>query len=239
MFKRHQKDMKHHLLHTPLFQNLPENDYAFLSEHSSEKSFKRDEVIFKSGEPAQTLYVVLSGQVKLYNIRSGSNKEEIVCLIHQNGHFCLAPLMSREISHMSAKALEDCDLIAIPRTTIEQLVDQSHTFAKNVIRSLAGKECDLCEQVCDLSLTSPKERLAKYLLEQFQLAGKPSFKLSIRQNELASHLGTVRENLSRNLAALKKAHIIEMKAGMIKILNELELKNIADRKQHEALVVID
>src|SRR5690606_15248140 len=175
---------------------------------------------------------------KLYNIRSGSNKEEIVCLIPPNGHFCLAPLMSREISHINAKALQDCKLIAIPRTTIEQLVDQSHAFSKNVIKSLAGKECDLCEQVCDLSLTSPKERLAKYLVDQFQLSGKPSFKLPIRQNELASHLGTVRENLSRNLAALKKARIIEMKAGMIKILDVRELKNIADRKQHDSLPVI-
>ena len=231
--------MKQHFLRITLFQNLSEKDYDFLSSNTTEESFKRDEVIFTSGTPSKKLYLLLSGQVKLYNIRNGSDKEEIVCLINPFGYFCLAPLLSREISHINAKALEDCEVLAIPRTIIEQLVDQSHAFSKNVIRALAGKECDLCEQICDLSLTSPKERLAKYLLEQSQLAGKPSFRLSIRQNELASHLGTVRENLSRNLAALKKAHIIEMKEGTIKILDELELKNIADRKQHDSLAVID
>lgn len=231
--------MKEHLQRASLFQNLSEEDYVFLNQHSSQKSFERDELIFTKGTPSEELYLVLTGQVKLFNIRHGSSKEEIVCVINPHGYFCLAPLLSRETLHINAKALEDSEVIALPRVHLEQLIDQSHVFSKNVIRALANKECDLCEQVCDLSLTSPKERLAKYLLEQFQLMGSPTFELKLRQSELASHLGTVRETLSRHLAALKKARIIEMREGQIRIVNLLELKNIADRKQHDALPVIN
>lgn len=223
----------------PLFQGLTTEEIVSLTTHALQEKWSKDEMVFTVGSAPKSLYIVLSGQVKLYNIRDGSKKEEVVCLSGPGQYFCLAPVMSREVMHINAKTLQNTELLVIPKSALENLIDRSHQFAKNMIRALAGKECDLCEQVCDLSLTTPKERLAKYLLELYQFLKKPTFKLPIRQSELASHLGTVRENLSRNFAALKKSRIIEIKGSQVKILNLLELKNIADRKQHQSLPIFE
>src|SRR5690606_11400972 len=111
------------------------------------------------------------------------------------------------------------------RHIIQQGVDQSHAFSKKIILYLAGKECDLCEEVCDLSLSTTKERLAKYLLKHFNNAEESRFfDLPLKQSELASHVGTVRETLSRDLADLKKAHIIETKKSSVRVIDYEELK---------------
>jgi len=222
----------------PIFQGLKDQELAFLTTNATQETLAKDEVVFEVGSPPESLYIVLSGQVKLYNIRKGSTKEEIVCLSGPGHYFCLAPVLSREVMHINAKTIKETDLLVIPKSDLEQLIDQSHTFAKNIIRALAGKECDLCEQVCDLSLTSTKERLAKYLLDYSRELNKTHFKLPVRQNELASHLGTVRETLSRDFSSLRKAGLIDMSASRIKILDQKGLSQIA-QPQPPALNVLD
>jgi len=222
--------MKDLLSQLPLFKNLLAEDYSLLEKQSELKRFKKDELIFQKNETADALYLVKKGLVKLYNLRKGTGKEEIVCVIRPQGNFCLAPLLSREKLHINAKAINDTEVVVVPKTTIEQLNEESHQFSRNVIRSLAGKECDLCEEVCDLSLSTTKERLAKYLIGEFEkLDKKKTLRLALKQGQLASHLGTVRETLSRDMASLKKARVIDHKKDTVTLLDQEELIQIANR----------
>lgn len=222
--------MKKFLEKIALFKNLKPGEYSFLAKRIESKHFKKDEVIFKKNDEAKNLYLVKQGQVKLYNLRKGTGKEEIVCVIRPGGNFCLAPLLSREKLHINAKALFETEVAVISKSVLQELIDASHQFSKNIITSLAGKECDLCEEVCDLSLSTTKERLAKYLVGEFEkLGGKKKLRLGLKQGQLASHLGTVRETLSRDMASLKKSKVIDHRKGTIALLDEGELIQIANR----------
>ncbi|MDP2691294.1 MAG: Crp/Fnr family transcriptional regulator [bacterium] len=210
-----------------LFSHLTSGDYALLKEHAKLTTVHKGELIFRNGDPSSNLYLLKQGSVKLYNIRRGSEKEEITCLMGTGEVFCLAPLLSREQFHVNAQALEESEMIIIPELAIQALIRQSHPFAQRVIRFLAKKECDLCEEVCDLSLSTTKERLAKYLFREYERnRHADSFPLPLNQSQLASYLGTVRETLSRDLADLKKAHIIKAEKGLISVLNPGELQQV-------------
>lgn len=212
----------------PLFQDLSPSDLNTLQESAMLKNFAKNDVIFTSGDESQFLYILKKGVVKLYNIRKGTSKEEIVCLIRPGGFFCLSPLLTREVLHINARAVKDSEAIVIPKKSIQDLISSSHPFAQRVISFLACTDCNLCERVCDLSLSTTKERLAKYLLKEYESSQRAnSFPLSLNQSQLASYLGTVRETLSRDLAALKKAHVLAMRKGKISVMNPKELALIA------------
>lgn len=227
------------LSQVPLFADLKADELELLCSASSVIFAKKDELVFRAGHQADTLYIVATGQVKMYQSRKGSHKEEIVCIVNSKQYFCLAPVLSREIMHINAKALEETKLIAIPKTIIDELIQKSHPFSKRVIQHLAIKECGLCEQVCDLSLNSPKERLAKYLIEQFQQAENKTIQLTLKRTELASHLGTVRESLSRHLTDFKKAGIISLQGKKIQLHSLSALEDIAFPCSSRGLQVID
>lgn len=220
-----------------LFAGISTPDVQSLQKAVITRRAKKHEVIFRKNDPIEYLYLVESGRMKLYNFRKGSEKEETVCIIGAGGYFCLAPLLTQSNFHIHAKALEDSELVLIPKKIILELVERSHTFSKNIIRALAGKECELCEEVCDLSLSTTKERLAKYLLGLFD-PNKKNIPLSLNQSELASHLGTVRETLSRDLAGFKKSGIISMKNQKISILKADELAFISGQKKPSGMLLI-
>ncbi|MDP3975874.1 MAG: Crp/Fnr family transcriptional regulator [bacterium] len=218
--------MQKFLSQISLFQGLDQADLDFLQTGAATEDFAKGKLIFQSGDESRHLYLLQRGAVKLFNLKKGTGKEEIVCHIQPGGFFCLAPLLTRPVLHINAKTLEASQLVVIPKSTIQQLIKRSHLFAQRVIEHLACKECELCEEVCDLSLSSTKERLAKYLLSQYQqqrLQGSKSFRLTLNQSQLASFLGTVRETLSRDLAAFKKAKVIDSRQGKISILKPDEL----------------
>lgn len=219
--------MKAFLTQISLFKNLQKEDYSLLVSDATSKKYKKDSIIFEEGDEAEHLYLVEKGKVKLFRTRKGSEKEEIVCLILPSGFFCLAPLLNQRQFHISAKALEETEMILLKKQSILKLMNESHDFAKNIIQVLAGKECDLCEEVCNLSLATTKERLAKYLLDEYKRNDRKSFSLPVNQSQLASFLGTVRETLSRDLAGLKKARIIVIKDHRVKIVEPKELTSIA------------
>lgn len=212
----------------PLFQNLPEGSLQELEKKAISSALKRKKNIFRAGEKAEFLYIVKKGMVKLFRNRKGSEKEEIVCVIRDRGHFCLAPLLTDAREHMNAAAMEESQLLLIAKKDLLDLMNSSHAFAKNLIRTLAGKECRLCEEVCDLSLSTTKERLAKYLLELYEDHGRnPRFQVPLTQGPLAAYLGTVRETLSRDLSALRKAKVISFSKKKLQIYSAKELARIA------------
>ncbi|GEM_PF-3740880 len=221
--------MKSLLSEVSIFQNISGLDCSSLEKKIEVKKFKKGDVLFNQGDPANRLFVINKGFVKLFRCRQGSQKEEIVCLVRPQEYCCLAPVLTRPLFHLGAKAIVDTEAVIIPKQSLISLLNRSHVFAKNIVIALAGKECDLCEEVCDLSLQTSKERLAKYLLEQTSKERK-TFSLNLTQSQLAAHLGTVRETLSRDFSALKKAKLIRLHKGLISILNEAELIRLGGRK---------
>lgn len=232
--------MSSQLSNSSLFNGVEAQDLEVLHTAPILKIFAQDEIVFRNGDMADSIHIVIEGAVKLFNARPGSAKEETVCVIHPGGFFCLAPVINKETLHINAKAIEDTKTQEVSAEIIHELIEKSHPFAKNVIRHLSRKECDLCEEVCNLSLSTTKERLAKYLLDHADQRNiSEPFSLRMNQTELASVLGTVRETVSRDLSDLRKSGLISLKQQDVTILNEEELRKLSSLKaQSSSLPVL-
>lgn len=220
--------IRNFLRNISLFNNLTSKEYGYIEANVEQKICVKGTLVFKKGDKSENLYLVEKGTIKLYNKRAGTEKEEIVCIISKGGYFCLAPLLSLQKLHINAETIERSFLYVIPKNVIGYLIESSHIFAQNIIRALACKECELCDQICTLSLATTKERLAKFLLSEYRIKSDTrSLKITLNQSQIASCLGTTRETVSRDLADLKKAKIIHASRNIIEILNPDELSHLA------------
>jgi len=220
--------MKRFLPTLPLFKGLKETDYALLEKNAELRNFLKHETFFQKGDPVSYFYVIRQGKVKLFEDRKLTQREEIISVLGDGESFDLSSLFHDQ-HRISAQALEEGEACAFQINFLQKFIKSSHPFALNVAKTLSQKTAELIEDLTDLSLSSTKERLAKFLMREHEIQKKPSsFKLPLNQTQLASHLGTVREIVSRDLASLRKSRVIDSKQGEISVLDEDELKKIAE-----------
>lgn len=220
--------MKRFLPTLPLFKGLKETDYALLEQNAELRNFPRHETFFQKGDAVSYFYVIRQGKVKLFEDRKLTQREEIISVLGDGESFDLSSLFHDQ-HRISAQALEEGEACAFQINFLQKFIKSSHPFALNVAKTLSQKTAELIEDLTDLSLSSTKERLAKFLMREHEIQKRPSsFKLPLNQTQLASHLGTVREIVSRDLASLRKSRVIDSKQGEISVLDEDELKKIAE-----------
>jgi|SRR5690606_26674930 len=221
--------MKQFLSQTELFKNLSDEEYDLLEKHAEARSFDKHELFYEKDHHPGHLHLLQSGKVKVFDERKITQREEIIQVFSEGDVFDLTAVFIDHPYPLSAKALEAGDIILIEQTALQHLFENSNQFLRNAVRILSRINSQLMEGMSDLSLSTTKERLAKYLLREYHHQKRPSsFRLPLNQSQIASHLGTVREIVSRDLASLKKARVIESKQGEIAVLNPDELSHIAE-----------
>jgi CRP/FNR family transcriptional regulator len=212
-----------------LFKGLSDEELSLLDERSEHRELKKYEIIYEKGGSPSHLYLLKSGKVKIYDERKITQREEIIHVFSQGDVFDIPSVLIQKPFPLSAQSLEDSQVISFPQKIIQDLFHKSSVFPRNCAAFLSRLNSQLIEEVSDLSLSTTKERLAKYLLREFKQQRRPaSFRLPLNQSQIASHLGTVREIVSRDLASLKKARVIESNQGEIAVLNPQELSQIAE-----------
>ena len=96
-----------------------------------------------------------------------------------------------------------------------------------MIRTLAARIRKLAAIVEDLSLRAVTERIATYLLRELEIAGSDHVILPATRDELASHVGTVREQASRALSELRAAGVIAMDGRNVRVTDVDRLRLMA------------
>ena len=159
------------------------------------------------GEPAETLYFVVDGAVKVFKT-SQDGKEQILQIIRPGESFNDVPVFSGDINLTSAEAMGKVVLNYIKKSDLETILSEYPQVAMNVIHILSQRVRQLVSLVEDLSFRQVTGRVAKMLLEY---AGDGSGdRPRLTQQEMAAMIGTAREMVGRSLKSLEED-------GMIKI----------------------
>jgi CRP/FNR family transcriptional activator FtrB len=158
----------------------------------------------RQGEPAHRLFILLEGQVTLYNT-APDGTTAVVEVIQPGGHFILATLLARLPLLLSARTTGAARLIAVDGEGLRGLIQEQVAIATAVMRAEALDFSALVRQVCDLKMRTTAQRLGCYLLElsDAQSENTASLRLPFDKRLLAARLGCRQENLSRAFAALR------------------------------------
>lgn len=129
----------------------------------------------------------------------------------------------------SVVALEDAEVIVIPRDEFFTLLHKNRDVASKFIKILSDNLAEKEERLLKLAYSSVRRRVAEALLlveKQYKKEGEQKFKLSISREDLANIVGASTETVIRTLSDFKDEKLIEVNSGKISILNSDKLSRL-------------
>lgn len=205
-------------------RGLDHEALASLAKSAVWKVFPVDAVVFWEGDTETNLYYLQYGSLKALKT-SPDGREQVLRFIGAGEIFNEVGVLAKRPNPATAIALEESGIWLIPRQALEAIVLAYPQTALQIIENMADKIIELVTLASDLSLKTVEGRYAKLLLEQAQ-GDVIERRRWTTQTELAAHLGTVPDVLSRVTRELTKSGLIEMNKQHIRILDR---KGLAER----------
>lgn len=189
-----------------------------------ERMAGRGELIILDGEPAEALFFVVAGVVKIFKT-SAEGKEQILNIVQPRESFNDAPVLDGLPNPISAQAMTPTMLYGLKRTDLLALMRQYPQVTTNLSLVMAQQVRQLVALVEDLSFKNVIGRVAKMLLEppNGDGIGRPR----LTQQEMAALAGTAREMVGRSLKSLENEGIIRFERHRIIIADKKALMQIA------------
>ena len=193
---------------TRLLGSVPAQDLQAVVAVSRLRAFRRGQLVFTRGDPGDTLIVVISGLVKVV-VRSADGGELTLAVIRPGGVFGELSIADGGPRSADAETLEECQLLLIPRETIQGICARVPPAAQALTSSIAAMLRRLTDDASDLVFLDLPRRVAKVLLSQ---AGDDDgvIRLSMRQEELAHQVGGTRQSVNAALRGFQKRGWIDV-----------------------------
>ena len=190
---------------TTLFSAFPEADIKVVTRFSQVRVLEPEEILFREGEACSAVYCLLSGLVKLY-VLGPNEHEKAIEFVEPGRTFAEAAMFSGQGYPVNAMALEDTRAVAIDAFSLTRLLLQRPDLAWRMLAVMSRRLHFLVEQIRSVSLRNAEQRVAGYLLENYdpEDATKPVARIPARRSELASILGLTTETLCRVVASFRR-----------------------------------
>ncbi len=189
------------------------------------KVFAPNAVVFWEGDTEANLYYLHYGSLKVLK-SSPDGREQVLRFIGAGEIFNEVGVLAKRPNPATAIALEESGIWLLPRHTLDEVILAHPQIALQIIENMADKIIGLASLAADLSLKTVEARYAKFLLDQADGDMIERHRWT-NQTEMASHLGTVPDVLSRVIRELTKAGLIEMDKQHIRILDRAGLEERA------------
>jgi CRP/FNR family transcriptional regulator, anaerobic regulatory protein len=186
--------------------------------------------IFDEAEPAEYVYNVTGGTVKVYKLL-GDGRRQITGFLFA-GDFL--GLTHNESYAYSAEALAPTTLCRFPRRKLEALLDEIPSLEQRLLAMASHELAAAQDQMMLLGRKSARERVVSFMLMLSDSAarhGRPSdpVALPMSRGEIADYLGLTIETISRTLTRLRKQGLIELlDEKHVRLSKRSELREIAE-----------
>ena len=212
--------------------DLPPEDFELLTTKKTEKLYKKGAIIFREGSFPSGIFYIIDGKVKKYKLDK-DGKEHIIYVADTGELLGYHAILSEDRYPDSAAALEESRVAFIPKDNFLDALDQSSTLTRRLLKTLSHEFAVLANGLSMFTQKSVRERLALQLIvirEKYKVNFQPGMPVEINmsRDDLASLVGTARENVVRVLSEFKEAGILETKGRKIIVLDVKKLIKIAD-----------
>lgn len=219
----------------PIFSCLTDSELGFLSQRTLLRNYSAGKLIFGEGESCSGLYVVASGNVRIFKSSAGG-REQVLSIDGPGSSIAELPVFDGGTYPASAAAIDDATLLFVSKQDFQALCLAHPQVGLKVLRVVGARLRRLVGIIEELSFTTVRHRVASFLLRLAQKDGRHTADgveviLPVSNQELASQIGTVRELVSRNLSRLQAEGMLKIDGRNITILNvkslEAELQSAA------------
>jgi CRP/FNR family transcriptional regulator, cyclic AMP receptor protein len=210
------------------FARLTDDQLGLLARSVGSQAFERGETIFHQGSIGGMLYIVVSGQVRIYTTDEAG--QELTVRILKAGDF-FGELALLDGQPRSASVVAMCKTLALTlhRAVFMHIIDTCPPIAASLLEAMASRLRNATVQAGHLANHSASQRVVRQL---HQLAssygidddGSIRIDLHLTQDDLASLSGTTRETVNRVLSSLRDQGLIRVKRARVSVLNLAELE---------------
>jgi CRP/FNR family cyclic AMP-dependent transcriptional regulator len=201
------------LRHVPLFSRMPEDQLAQLAQATRRKNYSRDESIVTEGDTTDSLYVVVSGTVKVV-IGDKRGRKIILAILGPGEYFGeMAPIEERPRS-ASVIAMESCELLMLSKVKFRKCLEDNFDMAMALLSCAFQRLREADRKIGRIALMDVYGRVAGELLEMSEtIHGHHVITQKIPRQQMADTIGASREMVSRVMKDLLANGVIEVRGG--------------------------
>lgn len=209
----------------PFWNKLSTGDKEYLCQHSSEVHFDKEQAVHSSNE-CSGLYIVKSGRLRLYML--SDEGKEITLYRLSPGEVCMlsASCVLQSITFdvfVDAEVPSDCYMISEAAfKVVSEKIPEVKIFALETAVSRFSDVMWIMQQIVFMSMD---KRLAIFLLDEMQETAADT--ITLTHEQIARHLGTAREVVTRMLKHFSNDGILEVSRKGISVLDKKRLRSIA------------
>jgi CRP/FNR family transcriptional regulator, cyclic AMP receptor protein len=180
---------------------LPAGLLERLAGHGNVRAFPAHAILINEGDRSDSLYIVLTGRVKLYS--SADNGREIVLTMLTPGQYFGELSLDGAPRSLSAQTLEATRCCVIAGDELRAFLAAEPDFALHLTHKLMRMVRRLTEQVKSLALQGVYERIVRLLMELSDEAGNERvLRYKLTQQDIADRVGSSREMVNRIMKEL-------------------------------------
>lgn len=200
----------------PLFAGLHEDDLRELAGKAVTRTFPKNMILISEGDLTDSLYVILSGKVKVY--LGDESGKELLLDVKGPGEYFGEMMLEAGSRSASVMTVETSQLAAIAKTDFQNFLREHPDIALHVINNLIRMVRGLNENVKSLAMLDVYGRVSRLLLDlAIEQDGNLVIPEKITQKDLASRVGASREMINRILRDLTAGGYIKLDGGRITI----------------------
>ena len=208
-----------------IFDGLGPDDLATLEQSSSSQTYPKNTIVIQENEPADALYVIESGRVKVY-CSDKNGKEFIMNTLGPGDYFGELALLDDSTRSASVRTVEKSEFRIVMKEDFAGVLEDHPGITKQLISNLAGRVRKLTADVKSLALQDVYGRVANVLMDLAEERGDGTLFIpeKLTQQDIADRVGASREMVARILKDLTIGEYIRFEGRHIIINTRLPAK---------------
>lgn len=201
---------------------LPQPLLDAIAPHGLTRSFPAQAILINEGDATDSLYIVLTGRVKVY--ASSDDGRELVLREYGPGDYFGELSLDGERRSASIKAIEACSCRIVQGSELRQFLEVHPDFALHLTHKLIRMVRRLTEQLRSIALQDVYGRVVRVLTDLSEPVGEERvLRHKLTQQDIADRIGSSREMVNRVMKELTVGGYVAQRDGRLVILRKLPL----------------
>ena len=178
--------------------------------------YDEKQVIFSQGDPANSVFYIQKGEVKL-TVLSKQGKEAVVAILGVGDFFGEGCLAGQSVRKGTAISISRCSIVKLAKSVVIHALHEEPLFSEMVVAHLVSRNMRTEEDLVDQLFNFSEKRLARTLLSlaNFGKEGAPQTVIpKVSQETLAGIVGTTRGRVNFFMNRFRKLGFIDYNGGM-------------------------
>ncbi|ACL24915.1 Crp/Fnr family transcriptional regulator [Chloroflexus aggregans] len=214
------------LSHSRLLTGLASNDIAVIMRFAETIQVKRDTQLFADGDPATHLYLIVTGQIRLYKL-TPTGRQSVFRIAEAHEVIGLSAIVSESRYTLYAQSISAGHMLAWPTLMFQSLMQQFPQLQRNAMQLLSEYREDLQDQLLEMATNDVEIRLAKALVRWMKrhcdMACPAPLTIPLLQRDLADLIGASPYTISRLLHQWQEEGLVQVQHGRLIVSDRQQL----------------